>query len=74
MNPDDELMGSVDRESPTWAAVLKWAERCREESGRALFVRSNTRDDDVYHRGRASAFHMLLRVGEKLKSPKEDQS
>lgn len=73
MNTKDLLL-HVDKDSPTWRAVLAWAAHRKGECAESLLQRANTRDDDVFYRGKANAFTELIGIGNTLESRKSDES
>lgn len=62
LSADEQLLRDIDRNSPTWVAVVQWAEARRAQSSQNLHCRSNSRDDDMFYRGNVNTFGELLRL------------
>lgn len=57
----------IDPNDPTWRRVIAWAETRKADCQSSLLSQSNTREQDLYLKGKATIFGELLSLDKTIR-------
>lgn len=66
-------MDNIDPNDPTWRKVIAWAEERKASSAAAMLSMANTRDRDMFLKGKCDSFSELLSADTILKQGPSDE-
>ena len=66
MTTDEEFLLHVERDGPTWKALMEWATTRRANQDDALRRRGVDERESDFHRGKASVYTELLQLNDKV--------